>query len=113
MRFLIFIFLVLSVVAEQDKIGKFKIEESAIPRKYYEEVDKRWLDNDIDVPKGEFIKIETRKGQKIDQVVWDVVVPESYDPKRPIGIVSFITPGAPNSFKPLLKKHNLILIVLF
>ncbi|EDM25529.1 hypothetical protein LNTAR_23709 [Lentisphaera araneosa HTCC2155] len=102
--------LTLASYGEQHRKGKYSITDKAIPRPYYEGVHQRWPGSEDKIPDGERIPIMTIKDKTFHEVTWDIVVPESYDPNIPTGIITYITPGSGKAFINLLSKYNLILI---
>ena len=82
------IFIIFSplLVAKEFKTGSFSITDQAVPRAYYEEIQKRWKGYSPEIAKGERIPIENAKGKKFYEITWDVNVPDHYDPNTPPGI---------------------------
>ena len=102
--------LTLASYGEQHRKGKYSITDAAIPRAYYEDLHQRWTGSDQKIPSGDRIPVQTIKNKQFDQVTWDIVVPESYDPNIPAGIITYITPGSGKAFISLLSQYNLIMI---
>ena len=112
MKFLhyLFLFLASTSLLASEKKGQYRIDAPGITEQFFSE-NIGPLDNFKLKPDKDGIITHQNGG---DAISWEVYVPDSYNPSKPIGILSYINAGnggrIPGKWKELMGKHNLIWI---